>query len=225
MAESSGRTDVVNSIGCVGLWQINQPVHVKAHPTWTVKWLQDPVNNAKAAKVIYASQGWAAWEAYTGPDGRGSDGPWRRYYKGSSTATGADWRDPFGLWPEDAGEPPKGFLDEWFGDEPTDEFGNPVTGLEDVATALGTVAEGVQKTATWLGNPRNWVRVGYVTGGAVLVALGLSIVARPLVQGTPVGRVATMAGKAARAASKGRKKPAAAKPPAKSRATEGQGDD
>ena len=23
MAESSGRTDVVNSIGCVGLWQIN----------------------------------------------------------------------------------------------------------------------------------------------------------------------------------------------------------
>lgn len=65
MAESSGRTDVVNSIGCVGLWQINQPVHAKAHPTWTVAWLKNPVNNALAAKVIYKSQGLAAWEAYT----------------------------------------------------------------------------------------------------------------------------------------------------------------
>ena len=72
MAESSGRTDVVNSIGCVGLWQINQPVHIKTHPTWTVAWLQNPVNNAKAAAVIYRAQGMKAWEAYTGPDGTGA---------------------------------------------------------------------------------------------------------------------------------------------------------
>ena len=63
MAESSGRTDIVNSIGCVGLWQINQPVHVKRHPTWTVRWLSDPMNNAKAAKAIYASHAPQPWEA------------------------------------------------------------------------------------------------------------------------------------------------------------------
>lgn len=61
MAESSGRTDVVNSIGCVGLWQINQPVHVKAHPSWTTSWLQSPANNAYAASVLYRASGTAPW--------------------------------------------------------------------------------------------------------------------------------------------------------------------
>lgn len=63
--ESSLRPDVVNSIGATGLWQINQPVHVKAHPTWTKEWLKDPWNNAKAAIVIYKDQGWSAWTAYS----------------------------------------------------------------------------------------------------------------------------------------------------------------
>lgn len=194
MAESSGRTDVVNSIGCVGLWQINQPVHVKTHPTWTKAWLSNPVNNAKAAAWIYRAQGMAAWEAYTGPDGKGSDGPWRNYYKGGNAATAQaidfDWKDPFGLWPESMDPHLKGPLDEFFGDEPTDEFGNPVGGLEDVARGIGTVAEAVQKGAVWLGNARNWVRIGYVVGGGILVVMGLSIVAKPLLGATPAGRVA-----------------------------------
>jgi hypothetical protein len=85
MAESSGRTDIVNEIGCVGLWQVNQPVWVKLHPTWTVAWLKNPVNNAKAAAYVYRAQGFSAWQAYTGPDGKGSDGPWRSYYQKSSS--------------------------------------------------------------------------------------------------------------------------------------------
>jgi hypothetical protein len=202
MAESSGRTDVINSIGCVGLWQINQPVHVKRHPQWTVAWLQNPVNNAKAAKEIYRSQGWNAWEAYTGPDGRGSDGPWRQYYrKGSGGATQVfDWKDPFGIWPEEMDPHLKGPLDEWFGDEPTDEFGNPLdsTGIGDVAKGLGTIAEAVQKSAVWLGNAQNWVRIGYVAGGALLVVMGLSIVAKPVLAATPAGKVAKAAGGAAK---------------------------
>lgn len=76
MAESGGRTDVVNSIGCVGLWQINQPVHVKAHPSWSQAWLKVPLNNARAAKVIYNSQGLGAWEAYT-------NGAYKKYYGGT----------------------------------------------------------------------------------------------------------------------------------------------
>lgn len=211
MAESSGSTTVVNSIGCVGLWQINQPVHIRSHPTWTVAWLQNPVNNAKAAAVIYRGQGMAAWEAYTGPDGRGSDGPWRQYYKkgsggggGSTNATQAMdfwWLDPFGIVP---GNPHDDY-------SPTDPYGgNPpysgtVDGVDDVATGVGAIAEAVQKASQWLGQAKNWVRVGYVTGGAVLVLLGLNIVARPLLEAVPTAKVAKVAKSAAGSMKKGTK--------------------
>jgi hypothetical protein len=197
MAESSGRTDVVNSIGCVGLWQINQPAHVKAHPTWTVAWLQNPVNNAKAAAVIYRAQGFSAWEAYTGPDGKGSDGPWRQYYKGSggSGATPVNWwddfKDGFGKG-FDFGPGPE---DLWDGGTGNDPSLSDISGIGDVATGIGAIAEAVQKTAQWLGNARNWIRVGYVAGGGLLLALGMTIVARPLINGTPVGQVTKAATK------------------------------
>lgn len=66
LAESSGRTSVVNSIGCVGLWQIYQSVHVKAHPNWTTAWLKNPANNARAAYVLSnGGTNWHPWETYT----------------------------------------------------------------------------------------------------------------------------------------------------------------
>lgn len=173
MAESSGRTDVVNSIGCVGLWQINQPVHVKTHPTWTVKYLQDPANNARAAKVIAGSQGLSAWEAYTGPDGKGDDGPWKSYYKGGSgaTATDASWWDPLGILPGNDG------------------LADAIPGVSE----LGAITDVVQKGAHWVSTPYNWVRVGYVLGGAILITVGVGyiinstitkkIASNPIVQG------------------------------------------
>lgn len=60
-AESSRRTDVVNSIGCVGLFQINAPVHKR----YDARRLREADYNAKAAREIYGSQGLRAWEAYT----------------------------------------------------------------------------------------------------------------------------------------------------------------
>jgi hypothetical protein len=74
LAESSGRYWIVNSIGCVGLWQINVPVHIKDHPTWTTAAMKDPERNVAAARVLWKDRGWKPWEAYTGPDGKGSDG-------------------------------------------------------------------------------------------------------------------------------------------------------
>jgi cell wall-associated NlpC family hydrolase len=66
LAESSGRVEVVNSIGCVGLWQINQPVHVAAHPKWTRAWLQVASHNAEAAFTLSArGTRWNPWSAYT----------------------------------------------------------------------------------------------------------------------------------------------------------------
>lgn len=76
LAESSGRYWIVNSIGCVGLWQINVPVHIKDHPTWTTAAMKDPERNVAAARILWKDRGWKPWEAYTGPDGKGSDGPY-----------------------------------------------------------------------------------------------------------------------------------------------------
>lgn len=202
MAESSGRTDIVNSIGCVGLWQINQPAHVGSHPTWTVSWLSNPLNNAKAAAVVYRAQGFGAWEAYTGPDGKGSDGPWRNYYRGSKAGSATqvfDWGDIFGppSWKDvQRGE---GWADGMTKDVP----GPSLTDVGDVAKGVGAIAEAVQKTAVWLGNAKNWERIGYVAGGALLVVLGLTIVARPVINGamnaTPAGRAVKVAATAVKA--------------------------
>lgn len=66
LGESSGRVEVVNSIGCVGLWQINQPVHVRAHPNWTRGWLQGAKNNARAAYALSSGGvSWSPWQVYT----------------------------------------------------------------------------------------------------------------------------------------------------------------
>lgn len=212
MAESSGDPEIINSIGCVGIWQINQPVHIKSHPTWTVKWLQNPVNNARAAAVIYHQQGMDAWEGYTGPSGHGSDGPWKQYYKGGSATGGvtqANWWDD---WIGGSKDFQKGFNDP-FGlggtlgglgvpmPDYNQEFGGGgLGGLGSVATGIGTMAEAVQKSAVWLGNARNWIRIGYVVGGGALVMLGLSVVAKPLLNATPAGRMAKAAGGAVKKA-------------------------
>lgn len=166
MAESSGRTDVVNSIGCVGLWQINQPVHVKSHPTWTQDWLKNPINNAMAAKVIYQQQGLAAWEAYTnGAYGKFLNKPVSQQANTIDQVKQASWWDPLDL----------GGLGDVLGDTP---------GLDiPVLSDIGQVAEGVfgiaetgQKAAMWLAQPKNWLRIVYVTaGGFIVIAAVISI--------------------------------------------------
>lgn len=60
-AESSFREEVVNRIGCVGLFQINAPVHKK----YDARRLKEGEYNTRAALDIYNSQGLRAWEAYT----------------------------------------------------------------------------------------------------------------------------------------------------------------
>jgi hypothetical protein len=192
MAESSGDTDVVNSIGCVGLWQINQPVHVKTHPRWTVKWLQNPLNNAAAAKEILKSQGLGAWEVYTGPDGTGSDGPYRDYIDKpiDTNASVADW-NPFD------------------GDVLPDS--SDIPGLD----GLSAVGEALEKTADVLVNPQTWLRVAYGVVGVILVTGGLFLILKnsPAVRSAE-SNIKAIAGVASKAKTKATTK-AKAKPAAK----------
>lgn len=196
MAESSGVTTAKNpSSGAYGLWQIH-PVHRGDYPTWTEKWLSDPVNNARAAAKIHAKQGWGAWEAYT-------SGAYEAYLRKpvtrhpGQTATQVmdveDWLKGLFGGPgslgrelgEDMGE------DIARGERP--DLLDPLEGAADVAQGLGTLAEAAFKAGQWMANPSNWVRVLYVTGGGVLVALGAYMLASPLIgkvaTATPVGQV------------------------------------
>lgn len=69
LAESGGRVEVVNAIGCVGVWQINAPVHRKYDRR---RLASDAAYNCRAALEIYRSQGLGAWSAYT-------NGAWRKH--------------------------------------------------------------------------------------------------------------------------------------------------
>lgn len=162
-AESSGSTTVVNSIGCVGLWQINQPVQVKDHPTWTVAWLQDPSHNAQAAATLYRQSGTAPWVS--------SESVWSKDPAVTGTST-----TPAGLLAPDP------FGDDTTGAIPGDGSTTPsVPGLGDVQSVAGGVTSlahlGVG-AAKWLSNPQNWVRIGEVVVGAGLVLVGLVVMTR-----------------------------------------------
>lgn len=69
MGESGGNPNVVNSIKCVGLFQLNVPVHkgtrgMPADEEKAIEWAKDPVNNVRFARSLYESKGWAPWDAY-----------------------------------------------------------------------------------------------------------------------------------------------------------------
>lgn len=176
MAESSGRTDVVNSIGCVGLWQINQPVHVKEHPSWTQAWLKDPAHNAAAAKVIYDSQGLAAWEAYT-------NGAYKKYYSGTSSSGGTTTAI-------NAGYPGEGLVNglvdgtgSLIGSIPG--VGGVTGAVTDTASGISSIAKAVWDAGKWLSTPFNWLRIGYVVGGGILTVAAVNMV----IQGTLLKKV------------------------------------
>jgi hypothetical protein len=186
MAESSGDASAVNSIGAVGLLQINQPVHVGSHPKWTVSWLKDPINNLEAGLVLYK----AAGNKYDGPwlDSRdkGGGGGWGQHVSGSGATQASDSfgsSDPLeDFWNKLLGKPKRGPGSEDYDEDPfglNDTLG--LSGLQDTATQLGRMAQAIAKAGNWMSDPANWVRVAYVTGGALLVLTAVATVSKPYV--------------------------------------------
>jgi hypothetical protein len=74
--ESSFRTKAVSYIGCCfGLLQVYASLHGVTEAE-----MYDPDLNVFKARDIYEDAGsWDPWEAWTGPDGTGSDGPWLQW--------------------------------------------------------------------------------------------------------------------------------------------------
>lgn len=185
MAESSGDASVVNSIGAVGLMQINQPVHVQAHPSWSVKWLQNPVNNLRAAKVLFD----AAGKKWDGPwlDSRDKgglptgNGGWGQHVKGSGATTVSDPCEGLTGDMKTRCEESNGGTT----DIPIDP-NDPGAGgdLGSLVLQVGRLAQITAKAANWMADPANWVRVTYVVGGGVLAIAAVNVIARPVVAPT-----------------------------------------
>jgi hypothetical protein len=166
--ESSLSTTVVNSIGCVGVWQINQPVHVRDHPTWTRAWLQDPANNATAAKAIFDVQGMAAWQAWT-------DGSARAYLPAARAAVAAaGGGTASGTAPGPATQ--AGVLQDLGG-----AVAGAVGGTVATGTFLANLTKMAVRTVEWMADPANWVRVIQVLLGGGLVLVGVQSLAKPVI--------------------------------------------
>lgn len=167
MAESSGDDKIVNSIGCVGLLQINQPVHVGSHPKWTRAWLQNPMNNLAAGLVLYKASGWSPW---ADSKDKGGGGGWGQYVAGSGST---------GVTPVD--DDPCGLLKGPAKDQclAAQNGQDGVPNLGDTAAQIGRLAQALAKAGNWTANPQNWVRIAYVVGGGLLALTAVSVIVRP----------------------------------------------
>lgn len=177
MAESSGDSSVINGIGATGLMQINQPVHVKAHPSWTKTWLQNPMNNLRAAKRLFDDAG----QKWDGPwlDSRDKgglptgNGGWGQHVKGAGGGGATQIDDPCDSL---KGTPAYDYCTRDDGDT-----GTPLDEMTDAAEQLGRIAQAIAKGANWIADPANWVRVVYVVGGGVLTVAAVNVIARPAI--------------------------------------------
>lgn len=172
MSESGGDDSVVNSIGCVGLLQINQPVHVGAHPTWTRKWLQNPINNLKAGLVLYKGAGSSFDAPWADSKTKGGiPGGWGPKVTGGSTGATQAADDPCDAL---KGTPGYEFCTRGNGDT-----GTPADDLQEAAAQIGRIAQAVAKAGNWLADPGNWVRITYVAGGGLLALTAVAVIIRP----------------------------------------------
>ena len=174
LAESGGDTAVThrNSNGSldVGLWQINS-VH-----GYSTASMQDPFQNARAAKAIYDSQGLNAWTVFR-------TGAYRRQLNPALDAmprSGTSVQDILrgmqtlgSAAPGIAGAIP-GQLAE-------------ITGAKAAFSALDLAS----RAGTWLTSPENLLRIVYVVLGGALVIGALVVVAAPVA--TPLVKTAVKA--------------------------------
>lgn len=165
LAESGGSataTNTKNTDGSIdtGLWQINS-IHKRDHPTWTVPWLQNPSNNAKAMAIVSSNgSNWSPWVKY-------KNGDYKKYIDQVKLAA-------FKI--ETGGSGP---FDTGIDDVPV--VGDIVEGAEGIVDAAGDIAtiigDTVNKTGAWISKSENMTRIAQVVGGIVLALIGAAIVA------------------------------------------------
>jgi hypothetical protein len=184
--ESSYRTDALSVTGCCrGLWQVNVRVHLAKIGVQTVAQghgaMSDGVRNFQVAKVIYQeSKSWRPWDAV----------------RGAKPVVSAEARAA-------AANPDMGYaVDKAANPTPAGElFGaaaDIVTSPVDAAlSGIKALVDVVNRVGSWVSDPHNWTRTGYVVGGvALVIAAGAAVASE-----TRAGQTVVAAG--TKAATKG----------------------
>jgi hypothetical protein len=194
MAESGGNprahnTNAGTGDNSYGLWQINMlgdlgPERRKKYGLTSNDQLFDPATNARVMKGESGSgTNWTPWTTYTTTD------PTKSYRRFLDVPVTDQTDDP--LWQDIL----KGLV-------PGYAIGSgAIGGITDVGQGIGSIVESVNKSARWVSNSENWVRVGYVVGGSVMIIVGLvtmvtsTSVGKAAMNLVPAGRVANLAKK------------------------------
>jgi hypothetical protein len=185
--ESDLRDKCINEIGATGLWQVRD-IHAGRIPGSPASeaqmrtWLQNPVNNMKAAKYLYEqARGWGPWASSGG----------RPTVTAAHRAAVNDPTGPGGL----GSGVGAGDIVNLFGDaarnpgQAVDAAGEILSGLnplDDVAEAIenavSAVVDTVNKVGGWISKRENWIRTGQVIGGLGLALIAANLVAKPVVE-------------------------------------------
>lgn len=192
MAESGGNprahnTNAGTGDNSYGLWQINMlgdlgPERREKYGLTSNDQLFDAETNARVMKGESGSgTNWIPWTTYTTTDPKKS---YRRFLDVPVTDKTDDplWKDILKVI------------------SPGYAVGSSVGGsVTDVGQGLGSLVETVNKSAAWVSNSENWVRVGYVVGGSVMIIVGLvtmissTTVGKAAMNFVPVGRAVRVA--------------------------------
>jgi Lysozyme like domain len=165
LAESGGRTDATSYTGCChGLMQINTRVHTQ----WTTAQMKDAEANMRAGFTLWQRSGWQPWDSSRG--GQILRGPEAR-------ASAATWQVSPGVGSEGT----KGAIS------------GAVSGVvPGVVPGVSEAVGGFNKVRDWITTPANIGRLAIGVVGAVIIVVGLAVLARPVLE-----PAAKAAGKAA----------------------------
>lgn len=50
---------------------------------------------------------------------------------------------------------------------------NPIGDIAGAGAEVARIASSITRAGVWISNPRNWIRIAYVTGGALLIVSGV----------------------------------------------------
>jgi len=154
MAESSGNPSKINNNPATGddsygLWQINfyGPLisRLAQYGLPDKATVLDPRRNAMVMAHISSNGGnFNAWTTYT-------NGEYKKYLDGQSLT-------------DKAAQAIQGLKDG---------AGNVVSNTEAIGQAAANFVSLTQKSAAWISNSKNWVRVAYITGGGIVVLIAI----------------------------------------------------
>lgn len=182
MAESAGDPNAHNPVppdDSWGVWQINMigALGASRRAEFGIKdnsELSNPVVNARAMSSI-SKQGanFNPWSTYTN----------KSYLKWMNNAVADQSKKP-------------GFFDniaEWMKNLPGKAEASVPGVSEAVAVADGVsqLAQVVTKSAVWVSNPQNWIRVAFVSAGSIVAIAGIVMIMRSTSAGRAVESTAT----------------------------------